>query len=126
MSARFSREQARMLLEPLLSLLEFRTESGDFPPKPARMIHFLEMRQLVKGDVIAHEGWGLHQAPVERDRAAARAGPPARPLVAYRHSLYQKPVQGGQLEHSSRQLSRRQPANMSLEQRAPIQARLGD
>ena len=52
-------------------------------PEPRRVVQLAAVHQLVHEDVLAHERRRLHQPPVERDRAAARARPPPRLLVAH-------------------------------------------
>ena len=59
-----------------------RARRRDEAPESRRVVQLAAVHQLVQQHVLAHEGRGLHQAPVERDGAAARARPPPRLLVA--------------------------------------------
>src|SRR5712671_4565406 len=54
-------------------------------PEPRRVVHLDEMRHLMGGEVIEHEGRREDQPPGERQRARRGARTPAARLVADRH-----------------------------------------
>src|SRR3954470_18742043 len=70
-------------LEPALGLLGTRAEVVDDAPEAVRVVHLLEMRHLVRGEVIEHEGRGEDQAPGEAQATLGRARAPAALRVAY-------------------------------------------
>ena len=75
-------------------------------------------------EVIADEQGRLHQAPIKRDGATPRAGPPAGTLVPHCYPAHRKVVRRGQFEYPGRQLLCRQPAQMLLDGRAEITVRI--
>src|SRR5439155_4299403 len=53
----------------------------DQRPKALRVVRDVQMAELVHDDVVEHLGGREHEAPVEGERAAPRAGAPERALV---------------------------------------------
>ncbi len=95
-------------------------------PEAPGVVHFLEVREFMQHQVVAHEGRGLHQAPIERDSAAAGAGTPAGALVTHRDPLHRQLVWRRQLKDARRQFLRRQLAQMPLDHRPEVLGRTRD
>src|SRR2546427_145297 len=71
-----SLEQSEMLFQPAFGCLVVGTDLFDFAPEPDRVVHLLQVRQLVQNQVVADEGRRLEEPPVQRNRPAPRAGAP--------------------------------------------------
>ena len=71
-----------VLAQPVALLAPLGTVALDLAPEALRVIENAEMAELVDDDVVEHLERGEHQPPVERDRAARRAGAPKRALIA--------------------------------------------
>src|SRR6266403_3240530 len=84
------------------------------------MVHFLQVRQFVEDDVVAHESRGLKQAPVERNRAAPGTGTPAGTLVAHSYARDAQLMPRRQFENSGRQLPGSQLPEMPLDGGAQV------
>src|ERR1700756_3022056 len=68
--------------EPPLGALDRGANPRHHPPEPRRMVHLDEMRYLMGGEIVEHEGRREDQPPGERQRASGGAGPPTARLVA--------------------------------------------
>jgi hypothetical protein len=73
-----------MVVEPLLRLAVLRSPALDELPERRPMVQLDEMAHLVHHHVVEHVVRREHEAPVEAERALARAGAPAAHLVAER------------------------------------------
>ena len=73
-----------MAAQPRLRLAVIRAIRGKQRPEARRVIHHLEVADLVPDDVVEDRLGRQQQPPVEAHRAAARAARPARPLAADR------------------------------------------
>src|SRR3569832_374939 len=78
---------AAMGVEPRLGADDVRVDALDQPPEAARVVHLDEMRRLVRGEVVEHEGRRQYQPPGIRQHAGRRARAPATGLVADRYAL---------------------------------------
>jgi hypothetical protein len=79
-------KEAGMLLKPALGDLKFRADMLHLAPEASGMVHFAQVHEFVKNDVIADEQRRLDEPPVKGNGTAARAGTPARFLSANRDS----------------------------------------
>jgi hypothetical protein len=113
-------EQVRVVFEPAFGFAEVGTQAGDLIPKSAGVVHFLEVGEFMQDEVVADGDWGLDEAPIEGDGAAAGAGAPTGALVAHGHAADGQAVQGGQLEDARGQFPRRQTPEMPLDDRTEI------
>lgn len=78
------------------------------------MIHFTEVHQLVKNDVVPDRFGNLHEPPVQRDGSPSRTGAPARALIAHRYPKHNAAVRRRQFVNASGQLLHSQPSKMIL------------
>ena len=78
------------------------------------------MSEFVQDDVIANRSRGLHQAPVQRNRAAPRARPPARALIAHHDLSDFALMRRRQFKHARRQFAFRQPPKMPFHRRPQV------
>ena len=68
----------RHRIELGLRLSELGAEPLHHPPESHRMVELLQMRELVRDDIVDHRRGRLHQAPVEAHLALGVAASPAR------------------------------------------------
>jgi len=71
-----------VIVQPFLVLAEPGTSFLYQSPKGGRVIHFLQMQQLVDDDVLSGFQRRQYQAPIERYRATLRTRAPTRSLIA--------------------------------------------
>src|SRR5262245_4314842 len=76
-----------MLSEPAPCLLVARHGALDQTPEARPMIHMAEMSHLMRSEIVEHKRGREHETPGEGERAAGRAGSPARGLIAHENSL---------------------------------------
>src|SRR5439155_910231 len=91
-----SLEQSGMLFQPAFGCLVVGTDLFDFAPEPDRVVHLLQVRQLVQNQVVADEGRRLEEPPVQRNRPSPRAVAPNQPFFrsANRQASAPKPPRG--------------------------------
>ena len=104
-----------MLLEPALGLSKAGAEPFDLAPEAWGVVHLSEMSEFVEDDVIADEGWGLEEAPIEGERAAPGTRAPAGTLVADTDALNHQTMHGGEFEDSRRQFADSQSPKMPFQ-----------
>src|SRR6185369_9969250 len=73
-------------VEPGLGAADIRIDARNDPPEPARMIHLDQMRDLVRGEIVEHEGRSHDQPPRERQNAARGTRAPSAALIAHRYA----------------------------------------
>src|SRR4029077_10427973 len=71
--------------EPALGTADIGIDACNDPPEPARMIHLDQMRNLVRGEIIEHEGRSHYEPPRERQNTARGARAPPAALIAHRN-----------------------------------------
>src|ERR1700730_726315 len=76
-----------MRLEPGFGAVRLRTGAVKQVPVPRRMIEVDEMGDLVRRQIVEHEGRGEDKTPGEAEPAAGGAGAPAAHRVADRYPL---------------------------------------
>ncbi len=76
-----------MHVEPELGALDVRIEATDQPPEARRVVELDQVRDLVRGEIVEHEGRRQDETPGERQHAGVRARSPAARLVAHRDTL---------------------------------------
>src|SRR5882762_8013767 len=84
-----------MGVEPGLGALGVGADPEDRAPEALRMIHLDEMRDLVRRQIVEHEGRRQDEAPGVGQHAGRRARAPAARLVADRHALDRDAELGG-------------------------------
>ena len=99
-----------MFFQPRFGFAEVWAGGFDAAPEAGGVVHFVEVHQLVDDDVVAHEGRGLDEAPVERDRGASGAGAPARALVADGHAGDAELMRGSEFEDAREEFARGEAA----------------
>ena len=109
-----------MLFEPALRFPISRAEPFDLEPEPARVVHFLQVRQLMENDVIANENGSLDEAPIQGDGAAAGTGAPTRTLVAHGDTPDRQIVQNSELDDPRRQLAQSEAPEVPLNFRSQV------
>src|SRR5450756_509341 len=60
-------------VEPGLGARDVRADALDHAPEPARVVHFDKMRDLVRREIVEHEGRREDQSPRIRQYAGGRA-----------------------------------------------------
>ena len=73
-----------MGVEPGLGAADIRIDALDDPPEPARMVHLDQMRDLVRGEIVEHEGRRQDQPPRDKTRRRSRSTSPSGSLIAHR------------------------------------------
>ena len=74
-----------MRIEPGLGARDMRADALDDPPEARRMIHLDQMGDLMRREIVEHEGWREDQPPRIGQDAGRRAGAPTARRVADRH-----------------------------------------
>ena len=113
-----------VLFKPSLGVAEARAKASQLTPKPAGVVHLLEVDKFMQDEVVTYEDGGLHETPVERDGTPSGTGAPTGTLVADGDAANRQLMQGGQLEDARRQFPSRQPPQMPLDGRAEIASRI--
>src|SRR5215813_4041101 len=73
-------------IEPGLGAADVGVDARDQPPEPARMVHLDKMGNLVRGEIVEHEGRSEDQPPGERQHPGRGARAPAAALIAHRYA----------------------------------------
>src|SRR6185312_8023758 len=73
-------------VEPGLGAADIGINACNDPPESARMIHLDQVGNLVRGEIVEHEGRSHDQPPRERQNAARRARAPPAALIAHRYA----------------------------------------
>jgi len=84
------------------------------PPVRGRVVQTAQVHQFVNQHVVTHPRRHQHQAPVQADVAALRAGPPSRPLVPHAHARHPQPQLHRHFGQPRRQLALRPRAQGSV------------
>src|SRR3954449_13303009 len=90
---------AAVALEPALGLLGALAQAVDDAPEAVRVIHLLEVRDLVRGEVVEHERGGEDQPPGEAQAALGRARAPAARRIAHRQPPRRDAERRGVADH---------------------------
>ena len=102
------------LPQPGARRFEVGTRASHQPPERRRVIHPLQMHQLVDHHVVADRVRHLHEPPVEADAALPRARAPSPALIADADTLDLEAVPRGELAEPRRQLAPRPIAELAF------------
>ena len=94
----------------------------ELPERP-RVIHSLQMHQLVNHHVVAHRFRHPCETPVQADVSASRARAPSPALIAHADARHGDAVLPGEIEKTRRQLASRAGAHLALDVRSDLDAR---
>ena len=101
--------------QPGARRFEVRTRASHQLPELRRVVHPLQVHQLVDHHVVADRVRHLHEAPVQADAALPRARAPPPALVADADARDLEAVPGGELEEPRRQLALRAVAELAFD-----------
>lgn len=119
-------EEIPVDFEPKLGRAVMGAQLLDFLPETGRMVHFLQVRQLVENDVVANGIGSLDEPPIEGDGALAGAGTPAEALVADGDVLEGQLPGGGKGGDPVRQFPCSHGSQMLFDGRTKVGRGIGD
>src|SRR3974390_3087983 len=79
----------------------------DDAPEPLALVHVLQVRDLVRGDVVLHELRRHHQSPAERERSIDGTTAPTAARVLHRYPAWRDIDARGFLNHQGGQALQR-------------------